>query len=223
MKIDLAILQIALIFFPGIVWAALHSRFIARQKLSNFQFVLYAFIFGIVSYVVTGSFYSILGEQHPVVAYLSAADKSELPNELFSFRHLAAVTVIALALAIAWIYLETYKLAAWFLQLIKATKKFGDEDVWSFTLNNPKPDVEYVQVRDFAKEIVYSGWIDSFSEAAHIRELLLRDVQIHDFAGNLLYEMPHVYIARAVDDIQLDFPYRSREPVNLEKENAEKE
>jgi hypothetical protein len=217
MKIDLAILQIALIFFPGIVWAALHGRFVVRQKLSNFQFVLYAFIFGIVSYVVTGSVYSIFGEQIPVMAYLSAADKSELPNELFSFRDLAAATVIALVLAIAWIYLETYKLAARLLQFIKATKKSGDVDVWNFTLNSSKPEVEYVQVRDFGKEIVYSGWIDMFSEAAHIRELLLRDVQIYDFAGNFLYEMPHVYIARAVDDIQLDFPYRSQEPVNLEK------
>lgn len=210
MNIDLAILQIALIFFPGIVWASLHGRFIVRQKPSNFQFVLNAFIFGIISYVVTGFIYSVFGLQLPVMAYLSAVDKSTLPNELFSFRDLAAVTAIALVLAVAWIYLETYKLAAWFLQLIKATRKFGDEDVWNFTLNNPKPDVEYVQVRDFGKKIVYSGWIDSFSEAAHIRELLLRDVQIHDFAGNFLYEMPHVYIARAVDDIQLDFPYRPR-------------
>lgn len=199
------------------MWAALHGRFVVRQKMSNFQFVLYAFIFGVVSYVVTGSVYSIFGEQLPVMAYLLAADKSKIPNELFSLRDLAAVTVTALVLAIAWIYLETYKLAARFLNLIKATKKSGNVDVWNFTLNSSKPEVEYVQVRDFAKEIVYSGWVDAFSEAAHIRELLLRDVQIHDFSGNFLYEMPYVYIARAVDDIQMDFPHRPQEPKNLEK------
>ena len=99
-----------------------------------------------------------------------------------------------------------------FLQKIKATKAYGDEDVWDFTFNSSVPAVEYVHFRDFENKFVYAGWVMTFFETEKLRELVLRDVQVFDFEGVLQYEMPLLYLARNAESIHIEFPYRSGGP-----------
>jgi hypothetical protein len=115
---------------------------------------------------------------------------------------------VGLVLAVVWIYSSTYKWLTRFLQFIRATKKYGDEDVWDFIFNSPIPAVEYVHFRDFANSIVYAGWVRQFSETEKLRELVLRDVQVFDLNGLKLFETPLVYLARQPENIHIDFPYR---------------
>ena len=93
-----------------------------------------------------------------------------------------------------------------FMQRIRATKRYGDEDVWDFTFNDHDRNVEYVNLRDFDKKIVYAGWVERFSDTDKVRELVLRDVNVYDFEGNELFSTPRVYIARPMDDIDIEFP-----------------
>jgi len=121
------------------------------------------------------------------------------------------VVAIALSLlmAIAWIYAETYKLFWRLLQWLKATKRYGDEDVWDFTFNATDAAVEYVNFRDFANRIVYSGWVQSFSETGRLRELVLREAEIYDFDGRKLFAMPLGYLARTPENIHIEFPFKA--------------
>jgi len=93
-----------------------------------------------------------------------------------------------------------------FMKRIRATKRYGDEDVWDFTFNAHDRNVEYVHLRDFDKEIVYAGWVERFSDTEKVRELVLHDVKVYDFEGNELFATPRVYIARPMDDIDIEFP-----------------
>lgn len=61
---------------------------------------------------------------------------------------------------------------------------------------HPIAAVEYVHFRDFANNIVYAGWVKEFSETDKLRELVLRDVQVYDFEGNMLFETPLIYLAQ---------------------------
>jgi hypothetical protein len=107
-----------------------------------------------------------------------------------------------------WLYLINYKIAGHILRKIGATKSFGQEDVWDFVFNSPQPAVEYVYVRDYEKQKIFSGWVRAFSESPEARELLLRDVQVFDWEGQLLYEVPLMYIGRKRDDVDIEFPVR---------------
>jgi hypothetical protein len=82
--------------------------------------------------------------------------------------------------------------------------------VWNrrrdYIFNSPFPAVEYVHVRDFANQFVFAGWVTTFSESGKLRELVLRDVQVFDFDGALLYEVPLMYVARKPEDIHVEFP-----------------
>ena len=94
-----------------------------------------------------------------------------------------------------------------FLQSIRATKKYGDEDVWDYTFNSELTAVQYVHVRDLEHEFVFAGWVNAFSETEKTRELLLRDVVVSNFDGKELYTVPHLYLSRPVDDVLIEFPY----------------
>ncbi len=82
----------------------------------------------------------------------------------------------------------------WVLQKIHATKRYGDEDVWEFMFNSSRAEAEYIHLRDFEKKITYAGWVETFSETEKQRELVLRDVVVHEFEGKVLFESPRIYL-----------------------------
>lgn len=104
-----------------------------------------------------------------------------------------------------------------FLQAIRATKRYGDEDVWDFILNSSQAFAEYVHVRDFDRRLNFSGWVSAFSLKEEFRELLLRDVEVTDFEGDVLYNTPRVYISMPKEGLLIEFPF-SQEQQDAEPE-----
>ncbi len=208
MTINLVIIQIALIFLPGIIWAGIDSKYASKRERNDLRLTAKAFSFGIASYVTLFVIYGLLGVEFDVFKSLASNDGTvalkDITDEIFF------ATLLSLVLAVVWVYAVNYKWMVRILHKIRATKKYGDEDVWDYIFNSPGPISNYVHYRDFEKKIVYSGWVYVFSETDRLRELVLNDVQVYDFEGNLLYDMPHVYLARSPDDMHIEFPYGSK-------------
>ena len=118
---------------------------------------------------------------------------------------IAISTVLALVLAVVWLYLANYKILVRTLNWIRATNRYGDEDVWDYTLNSSLPNVQYVHVRDFQKGITYAGWVEAYSSSGELRELLLRDVIVYDRIGSAT-TIPLIYLARERGDVHIEFP-----------------
>ncbi len=208
MKIDLLILQLAVLLIPGLIWARLDARYALKKPPSDTEFFLRAFQFGLVCYAVTFLIYSILGWPFTSFDLTDAGTKSVLTSNIV-YEILFAIGV-GILLSILWIYSVTYKWLTLFLQNIGATKKYGDEDVWDYTFNSSSPAVEYINFRDFENKLVYAGWVINYSETEKLRELVLRDVQIFDLDGHLLFEMPMIYLSRAAGNIHIEFPYNPK-------------
>ena len=205
MKIDLLILQLAVIFLPGIIWARLDASYAAKVKPSEVEFFLRAFLFGITTYAVEFLLFAALGWQFKMADLTDAPTKEVVSGDIL--HEVLWALGIGCLLAIVWLYVSRYKLLTQFLQLIKATKKYGDEDVWDFTFNSRDIAVEYIHFRDFDNKCVYAGWVNTFSETDKIRELVLLDVIVYDFEGGELYTTPRVYLARSPESIHIEFPY----------------
>lgn len=135
MKVDLLFIQFSVIFLPGLIWAGLDSRYALKSKPSEFQYVLRAFLFGLASCVVTFSIYAGLGWPFSLSDIEEATSKGIFSPAIF--REIAFATVVGAALAILWLYASNYKWDTRFLQWVKATKTYGDEDVSDFTFNSP--------------------------------------------------------------------------------------
>jgi hypothetical protein len=218
MKIDLLLLQLAVLLLPGLIWARFDARYALKTRPSDTEFFLRAFQFGLVSYGITFLIYWTIGWPFTVVDLGDAASKPVLTSAIV--KEILGAICVGFVLSILWIYSATYKWITWILQKIKATKLYGDEDVWDYTFNSPIPAVEYINFRDFENEVVYAGWVVSFSETEKLRELVLRDVQVFDFDGELLFEVPMIYLARAPENIHIEFPYRATPQPVIREDNS---
>jgi hypothetical protein len=148
---NLFVAQIAVIFLPGIVWARLDARYAAKEKRSDLDFFIAAFIFGVVAYATTFAGYALLKQPFSLIDFKEAQDKTVLTAQIG--QEILIATVVGFVLAILWVYASTWKLLTRLLQLIRATKRYGDEDVWDFTFNSPDPSTRFVNVRDFDKKM----------------------------------------------------------------------
>ena len=203
--LNLFVAQIAVIFLPGMIWARLDARYAGKEKSSEMDFFIRAFIYGIASYTVTFLIYVLLGYPFSLIDFKEAQEKSVLTRAIGV--EVISATAVGFVLGVVWVFASNHKWLTVFLQFIRATKRYGDEDVWDYTFNSTRAAVEYVHFRDFTNSFVYAGWVNTFSETGKLRELVLRDVRVYDFDGNFMYEVPLMYLARKPDNIHVEFPH----------------
>jgi hypothetical protein len=196
--------EIALLLLPGFVWMKIHTKYGAKGEITQFDMILNAFLFGIIAYAVLYLIYWKFNIPMHIVSLDVDSKKLFQPE---SFVDIFAATGIAILLAILHLYGENYKLFTRFVQVIKATKTFGDEDVWDFVFNSSSvSSVDYLHFRDFENQVVYAGYLNIFSKSGQLRELVLRDVIVYDFDGQEMYKAAHMYLARERDKIHIEFP-----------------
>jgi hypothetical protein len=169
-------------------------------------------MYGLATYAIVYLGYWMAGAEFSMAAATSVPTSSLTLDSLVDEILWSIPT--AFVLGIVWVYTATYKFLTRFLQSIGATKRYGDEDVWDFTLNSSSPAAEYVHVHDFAKELIFAGWVDTFSETDKLRELVLRDVIVMNFDADVVDEYPRLYLARESSDLTVEFPYRGNQQGN---------
>lgn len=199
---DIFFFQLAIIFLPGLIWERVDTQFLQKRVPTQFDVLRRTFVFGLVSYLVTFAIADLAGLRFEFVK----PSKDELFLGASAVNQVIVTTVAAFICSILWMYAVKLDLLTKLIHLIGASKQFGDEDVWDYTFNARDKNVEYVHVRDFDKKIVYAGWVELFSGTDKVRELVLHDVEVFDFSGNLLFPAPRVYIARPMDNIDVEFP-----------------
>lgn len=202
---DIFLVQMAVLFLPGLIWASLDARYARTERAGQVELFIRAFMFGLATYAVLYLIYTVSGRDFSTVELKSPEDGVLLTQTIVD--EIAWSLPLSFTLAVLWIALSTHKILPRFLQHIRATKRYGDEDVWDYTFNSSNASVEYVHVRDFERGITYAGWVDVFSESGKLRELVLRDVEIFDANGNKT-DAPLLYLAREPNNIHIEFPYQ---------------
>lgn len=204
MELNVFIAQVAIIFLPGIIWARLDVQYGSKVKPNDIEFLLRALMFGLASYLAVFVAYGLFRTPFDLVDFSKAEDQNVLSAQLAD--EVLWGVAASIVMAIGWLYLVNYKVLTRVFQWLKITKAYGDEDVWDFTLNSGERRVTYLHLRDFSKELVYAGYVNTFSETGRMRELVLSDVKLYDFNGELLFETPLLYLARSPDDLHIEFP-----------------
>ena len=202
---DLFLLQLAVIFVPGIIWERIDTQYGRSRAKLQWDILRRTFVFGLVSYLVTFGLLWGIGRSFTPFAFT----KESTFLDGHAAKEIATASVVAFICAILWLYVTNRKLLTKLFQKIGATKRYGDEDVWDFMFNSGRAEAEYVHLRDFDKKMAFAGWVEVWSESEKQRELVLRDVVVYDFEGKKLFETPRVYLARKMDNIDIEFPYRA--------------
>jgi hypothetical protein len=202
-RMDFFFFQLAIIFLPGLIWERIVAKYGLKRRPTSFETGLRTFTFGLTSYVVTFGIFSALR-----LGFLIPEVKSNGP--FIVDKQYLSQFVVAIAVGIAgsvfWLYSIRRRWAGRFLRWIGATKRYGEEDIWDFAFNSSAAWSEYVYVRDYANQKVFSGWVVGFSENEETRELLLRDVDVYNLEGKQLYTSPLMYLGRSPDSVDIEFP-----------------
>jgi hypothetical protein len=196
-------LELALIFIPGFIWMKIHTRYGPKVEHTQFDQILNAFIFGVLSYAILYVIYWSNGWN--LKLFELEADSKRLMQPEF-FPEILWAAIIATVGGVLGLYVENYKLLTRLVQRINATKTYGDEDVWDFWFNSRSKAADFVHFRDFEQRVTYAGIVETFSESGQLRELVLRDVIVYDFDGTEMYKVPHLYLARDRTNIHIEFP-----------------
>lgn len=203
MKIDGLLFQLAIVFLPGLIWAQLDARYALKEKPGPAEFIVRAFMFGLVTYVGVYLIYQVFGGDFSVPEISDSASTTFLTANFFD--EILTSIPVSFLLAVVWLYADTYKWLTRLLHKVRATRKYGQEDVWDLTFNSNEVETEYVHVRDFDKRIIYAGWVSAFSETEKLREILLRDA-IAYYETDKKTAVPWLYLARDKTDIHIEFP-----------------
>ena len=206
MGIDIVLVQLAIVFLPGLIWAQIDARYLPKNKAGQVQFFIRVFLFGMFTYLVVYLGYGLFGQSFSFLDIDTSRQTGLLLGQVTD--EILISIPVSLVLAVLWLYAATFKLLHQILLWMRATKRHGDDDVWDYTFNSRQEGVEYVHVRDFERGVTYAGWVRAFSDTGESRELLLRDVIMYYKDGESSNPIPLLYLARNGDDIHIEFPYR---------------
>lgn len=115
-------------------------------------------------------------------------------------------SLISIFLGVFIVFVINRKLFHRAAKKIGITNKFAEPGVWEFVFESSDP-TDWVLVRDYKNKLSYYGWVSAFSDKVDDCELFLRDVQIFDDnSGDHIHTTPAYYIARARNEISIEFP-----------------
>src|SRR3981081_694723 len=147
---DIFFFQLVVIFIPGIIWERMDTQYGRERAKEQWDVIRRSFIFGLFSYVTLFAISWCLSLKYGGLGIrMFQIKKDETFLDAGAFKEIFFASIVALVCSILWLYVTNYKLITRLLQVIKATKRYGDEDVWEFMFNSSRAEAEYCHLRDF--------------------------------------------------------------------------
>jgi len=203
-------LKLLFLFFPGIIAYLIIQNLTNPSKKSDFYFILYAFVFGVFSYLITYFFAPLLHIDFNFIGCLF--DKNCSIDTANITKTIAITTGFAILLGFVFSYLININLLFKICSFIKITNKSGNGDVWEEIYF--KRNKTWVRIIDFEQDLVYEGWISRFSTGFKENEILLKEVKIYKNSTREpvyqeeegKYDLDALYITRKQDNLTIEFP-----------------
>ncbi|MFH0702025.1 MAG: DUF6338 family protein [bacterium] len=199
-------LKIMCLFLPGIISYLIIESLIFYKKKEFSYFIVYSFVLGFLAYF---NYYGIL-------YVLNKLNILNIDNQIYFFNVLNNtdskikfleifwVSILAVANAIIISYIINEKLFHKIMRKFNVTKKTPEPNTWCYIFDSN--DTKWVTVRDIKNDLVFDGWVESFSDTLDPCELFIKNVQVYkNSTGDELYTLDGIYISRNKDDITIEF------------------
>ncbi len=206
MTLSSFLIRIILLVIPGIVGGIFYRSLRGKTSRKDWEDYLEILAFSLLSYGAYGLIVYVISRFHatddPFGAFKALTNEG-LPIDAPIGHAIVFSSVLSVPLAFAVSYVYEYKLVNKFARLVKASKRFGDEDVWDYF--NRSPDIKWVYVRDLKNDLYYYGWIQAWSDPHKERELLLREVDVYKRStAEHLYSTDVAYLSGKHDELTIE-------------------
>lgn len=232
MQVDIFLLKILFLFFPGIIAYFIVELLTETKSKNSLYHVLNIFVLGVLSYSITHVIYRIFNwllhfiHLNIQTKFLSLyIDCSNFvintnfiqclfnENSSIAMGNIIFVTFIAVILGLIITYIIQHGLIHKWAQKHDISRKFSDSTVWGYIFNSQDLS-QWITVRDIKNDLMFQGWLSVFSAENKNNELFLTDVRVFkNSTGKFLYETYGLYITRCENDITIEF-YKPEEGKN---------
>lgn len=183
-------LKLIFIFLPGIVSLVISERLTSHPGRKGYDLVVYALVIGCLSHMTYDALRFAV-HTLPQDDWLDAIVTSN-----FKIQGVVAAisTLIGAAYGFGLAYAANHSLLHRFARFIGVSKRFSDLDVWNHLMNSP--DLEWVVIRDQAKDLMYQGSVSAFSDEEDQREVLLANAAVfQNSTSEKLYDVALLYLS----------------------------
>ena len=222
---DLSGLLIRIIFLllPGAIARTFYRKLRGRAKRKDWEDFVEIIVFSLLSYALYALLLFLLNKEWATGIQFTAFEALFNEKVAIRWQDVLNSSLLSVVLALLASYAYQFNIINRIGKKIRATTRFGDEDVWDFFHHSPNVRGEWVTVRDHKLNLYYFGWVEAFSDSGKQRELLLREVSVHDnSSGDYLYRTDALYLSRRQDDLTLEVTLVSNEG-ELKVEISEKD
>jgi len=206
---DKLAITIILILMPGIIATIISEKLTHHSKWDSFKFSLYSLVLGILSYSILQVTYYV----KDLITYLITSKISWTNLNIWNCALDNNIPILPLEIILASIvsllvgFLVTWAINSQKLNKIatkmKISFKYGDNNLYSYYLNNL--DLDWVYVRDLERNLTFQGRILSFSENDTIQEIVLDNVTVFQYEDSKeLYSVPTLYFSRELGKIIIE-------------------
>ncbi len=202
MEVSELTLKLILLLIPGAIASILFEKLTIHKKWETFQFTAHSILFGAFSYLLAQCIWMIFDASDLSFVNFWA----NLPAKDISYTIIIKAIVASIITGFVAAAFDNYKIINRLGNAIEVTRKYGDQNLFTFFLD--KKDVNEVYVHDLEKNITYHGSVLYFSETEELKELVLNDVKVYNYeTAELAYKVDKIYLVRPKDKLDFEVPY----------------
>jgi len=213
MEISELTLKLIILLIPGGIGSIILERLTVHKPWTSFRFILNAIIIGVFAYVTLQLFVMFLFNVCSCMninfaSSLTVWQSLKEGSMVIPYEEVLYASIIAVVIGLILTLADTNKWLNNFANKYGISHKYGDENLFSYFLNSK--EAGYVYIRHIKHNLTYLGYINSFSETAEIKEIVLSDVSVFTYTDSqLLYEIDKIYLSLSKDDVIIEFAKKS--------------
>ena len=213
MTVSAMALKLILILIPGGIATLILEKLTTYVKWESFKFIINSILMGGLCYILSDLiFYPFFSAD--IINFWKTFTSNDIP-----FWEIIRATGMSILVGFLSSWIEYNKIIARFARFCKVSDKYGEENLYSYFLNNKS--VSEIYFRDIANNLTFHGILESFSENEQISELVLRDVKVYKYDDSaFLYAMPKVFLSRAKNTIFIEVPVEYVVDTSKKKRNG---
>ena len=158
MELGDLLIRIVFLVIPGIASSLLYRKLRGNPTRKDWEDYLEISVFALFSYILAGmlvkSWHWLNGVSAPHFKAIRVLFDKNLPIDGSVVSEIVLATFISTIVALLACYIDEYKVINRVGRKLRATKRFGDEDVWDF-IHHSRPTVNWMLVRDHKLDLCY--------------------------------------------------------------------
>jgi hypothetical protein len=173
------------------------ERLTEHPQRKAYELFVYALVLGCIAHITYG-FLVALSKALPRAYWLDDDRWIELmlaDKEITIQTQVVAITaIIGVFLGLSVAYGANHSWLHRLAHRLRVSRKFADNDVWGYLMNSGV--IGWIVVRDHSKNVMYQGYLTTFSTTEDPRELILRDATVFEnSSGAKLYDVSSLYLS----------------------------